>query len=71
MILDKKGQSFSAGGKLFAVGGTAWCPWERDGELFCIIRAIRAEDNETPTAQCCQPVRSRGNGKAVRALLHL
>ena len=52
MILDKKGQSFSAGGKLFAVGGTAWCPWERDGELFCIIRAIRAEDNETPTAQC-------------------
>lgn len=48
MILDKEGQSFPAGGKLFAVGGTAWCPWERNGELFCTIRAIRAEDNDPP-----------------------
>ena len=52
MIFDKAGQTFSAGGKVFTVGGTAWCPRERNGELFCTIRAIRAEDNETPTAQC-------------------
>lgn len=52
MIFDKAGQTYSAGGKVFAVGGTAWCPWERNGELFCTIRAIRAEDNEAPAAQC-------------------
>ena len=52
MIFDKAGQTFSAGGKVYAVGGTAWCPRERNGELFCTIRAIRAEDNEAPTAQC-------------------
>ena len=52
MILGKEGQTFSSDGRVFAVGGTAWCPRERNGELFCTIRAIRAEDNETPTAQC-------------------
>ena len=51
MILGKEGQTFSSDGRVFAVGGTAWCPRERNGELFCTIRAIRAEDNETPTAQ--------------------
>ena len=52
MILGKEGQTFSSDGRVFAVGGTAWCPRERNGEPFCTIRAIRAEDNETPTAQC-------------------
>lgn len=52
MIFDNAGQIYSAGGKVFAVGGTAWCPREHNGELFCTIRAIRSEDNEPPTAQC-------------------
>lgn len=52
MIFDNAGQIYSAGGKVFAVGGTVWCPREHNGELFCTIRAIRLEDNEPPTAQC-------------------
>jgi hypothetical protein len=52
MIFDKDGQTFSSGGRVFSIGGTAWCPRERNGELFCTIRAIRSEDNESPTAQC-------------------
>ncbi len=52
MVFDKAGQTFLAGGKVFAVGGTAWCSREYNGELFCTILAIRSEDNEAPTAQC-------------------